>query len=78
MKGELANGWLKVQLEEKQPRRLDNGKTVNDKLNEYIVAELEKMQKIVAKKGWPPSTATADFYEYFNAAHREGITRSAP
>merc|ERR1712217_210021 len=62
VKGELANGWLKVQLEEKQARRLEDGKTVNDVLNKHIVEELTKLQKIVSEKGWPPEGS--DFYEW--------------
>jgi len=51
VRGELVNGFLEVQLQEMEARRLnDNGKTVNDVLNENILVELDKIQKIMAWK----------------------------
>merc|ERR1712232_290137 len=55
VKGVLSDGFLAVDFAEKGPRRLnDDEKTVNDVLNELIVAEMEKVETIAAEKGFMP------------------------
>merc|ERR1712039_819532 len=59
--GKLADGWLTIEFEEKPSCRLnDQGKAVNDILNECSVQQMQVAESIAAAYGYEPDSEDTD------------------
>jgi len=69
--GEFADGWLTVEQKEKPSSRLsDQGKAVNDILNETAVSQMEVAERIAASFGYQPEADVAESDEATDAFRR--------